>query len=67
MNLNDAPRRIRWITVAFLVGVAVLLSVLDATGNVDVVFRFMRDPATAVLGWTSGGANSVAGAFAGPA
>jgi rod shape-determining protein MreC len=66
MNLNDAPRRIRWITVAFLVGVAVLLSVLDATGNVDVVFRFMRDPATAVLGWTSGGANSVAGAFAGP-
>lgn len=66
MNLNDAPRRIRWITVVILVGVAVLLSVLDATGNVDVVFRFLRDPATAVLSWTSGGASGVAGVLAGP-
>jgi rod shape-determining protein MreC len=66
MNLNDAPRRIRWVTVAFLLGIAILLSILDATGNMDVAFSVLRDPFTAVLNLTSGGADTVAGALAGP-
>jgi len=66
MNLNDAPQRIRWITVAFLVGTAILLSILDATGNLDAAFSILRDPLTAVLNVTSGGADTVAGVLAGP-
>mgnify|MGYP001334084353 FL=1 len=66
MNLNDAPQRIRWITVAFLVGTAILLSILDATGNLDAAFSILRDPLTAVLNVTSGGADTVASALAGP-
>jgi rod shape-determining protein MreC len=66
MNLNDAPRRIRWVTVAFLLGIAILLSILDATGNMDVAFSVLRDPFTAVLNLTSGSADTVAGALAGP-
>lgn len=66
MNLNDAPKRIRWITVIFLVGTAVLLSILDATGNLDTAFGVLRDPFTAVLTLTSGGADTVAGALSGP-
>lgn len=66
MNLNDAPQRIRWITVAVLVGIAVLLSILDATGNLDTAFSILRDPLTAVLNLTSSGADTVAGALDGP-
>ncbi|MBK8988459.1 MAG: rod shape-determining protein MreC [Chloroflexi bacterium] len=66
MNLNDAPQRIRWITIAVLVGIAVLLSILDATGNLDAAFRVLRDPFTAVLNLSSGGSDTLAGALAGP-
>lgn len=66
MNLNDAPQRIRWITVAVLVGIAVLLSILDATGNLETAFSILRDPLTAVLNVTSSGADTVAGALDGP-
>lgn len=66
MNLNEAQRRIRWTTLAVLVGAAILLSVLDSTGNLDLVFGFMRDPLTAVASFTSSQTDTVADALAGP-
>ena len=66
MNLNDAQRRIRWITLAVLVGASILLSVLDSTGNLDVLFGFMRDPLTAVAGWTSRQTDTVTDILSGP-
>lgn len=66
MNLNDTQRRIRWTTVAILVGVSILLSVLDSTGNLDLLFGFMQDPLTAVAGWTSSQTDTLADALSGP-
>ncbi|MBK8904226.1 MAG: rod shape-determining protein MreC [Anaerolineaceae bacterium] len=66
MNLNDAQRRIRWTTVAVLVGASILLSVLDSTGNLDILFGFMRDPLTAVASWTTRQTDTVADALSGP-
>ncbi len=66
MNLNDAQRRIRWTTLAVLVGASILLSVLDSTGNLDLLFGFMRDPLTAVAGWTSRQTDTVADVLSGP-
>lgn len=66
MNLNDAQRRIRWTTVAILVGASILLSVLDSTGNLDLLFGFMQDPLTAVASWTSRQTDTVADALSGP-
>jgi rod shape-determining protein MreC len=66
MNLNDAQRRIRWTTLAILVGASILLSVLDSTGNLDILFGFMRDPLTAVASWTSRQTDTVADALSGP-
>ncbi len=66
MNLNETPQRIRIVIIVVLVGTAVLLSVLDATGNLNAAFAFIRDPFTTVLAWTSGRAETVSGALAGP-
>ncbi|MCA9953857.1 MAG: rod shape-determining protein MreC [Ardenticatenaceae bacterium] len=66
MNLNDAQRRIRWVTIAILVGASIILSVLDSTGNLDILFGFMRDPLTAVASWISGQTDTVADALSGP-
>lgn len=66
MNLNEVPQRIRWFTVAILVGIAIFLSILDATGNLDALFGFVRDPFTAVLNISSEGATSVTGVLSGP-
>jgi rod shape-determining protein MreC len=66
MNLNDAQRRIRWTTVAVLVGVSILLSVLDSTGNLDLLFGFMQDPLTAVASWTTRQTDTIADAISGP-
>jgi rod shape-determining protein MreC len=66
MNLNDAQRRIRWTTVAVLVGVSILLSVLDSTGNLDLLFGFMQDPLTAVASWTTRQTDTIADALSGP-
>jgi rod shape-determining protein MreC len=66
MDLQNAPQRIRWVMVSVLIGMAVFLSILDATGNVDALFGFVRDPLTAVLNLTSGGANRVSDTLAGP-
>lgn len=66
MNLQNAPQRIRWATISVLIGIAVFLSILDATGNLDALFGFVRDPLTAVLNVTSRSADQVSDTFAGP-
>jgi rod shape-determining protein MreC len=66
MNLNDAQRRIRWTTLAILVGASILLSILDSSGNLDLLFGFVQDPLTAVASWTSRQTDTVADALSGP-
>ncbi len=66
MNLQDAQRRIRWTTIAILVGASILLSVLDSTGNLNLLFGFLQDPLTAVASWTSSQTDTVADALSGP-
>lgn len=66
MNLNQTPQRIRIVVIVVLVGTAVLLSILDSTGNLNSLFSFVRDPMTIVLSWTSGRAETVSGAISGP-
>ncbi|MCA9917156.1 MAG: rod shape-determining protein MreC [Anaerolineales bacterium] len=66
MNLNDTQRRIRWTTIAILLGASILLSILDSTGNLDLLFGFLQDPLTAVASWTSRQTDTVADALSGP-
>ncbi|PIE80429.1 MAG: rod shape-determining protein MreC [Chloroflexi bacterium] len=66
MNLNEAPQRIRVVIIVVLVGTAVLLSILDATGNLNSLFSFIRDPMTIILAWTSGQAKTVSDTLSGP-
>ena len=66
MNLNDAQRRIRWTTIAILLGASILLSILDSSGNLDLLFGFLQDPLTAVASWTSRQTDTVADALSGP-
>lgn len=66
MRVEEAQQRIRWITIAVLAGVAILLSVLDSTGRLDDVFDVLRNPLTSVLGWTSARTDSLADAISGP-
>lgn len=66
MNLEDAHQRIRWATLAILAGIAILLSILDSTGNLDNAFNFIRNPMAAVAEWTSARTDTLAAALAGP-
>ncbi|MBP6015819.1 MAG: rod shape-determining protein MreC [Candidatus Promineofilum sp.] len=66
MNLGRTQQRIRWITLAILVGSAILLTVLDSTGTLGGVMGFVRDPLTYISGWTSARTDSVADIVAGP-
>lgn len=66
MNLNEAQRAIRWATFGILAGLAILLTVLDQTGNLDTAFNVLRDPMTAVMGWTAARTDGVADALEGP-
>jgi rod shape-determining protein MreC len=66
MNLDEAQKKVRWITLAVLVVIAVLLTVLDRTGNLDAAFTFVRDPMSVALGWTSQRTDIVADALEGP-
>jgi len=66
MNLENAQQRIRWITLAVLVGVAILLTILDNTGNLDSALAFVRNPMSLVLNWTAARTDSIADALAGP-
>jgi rod shape-determining protein MreC len=66
MNLNEAQRRIRWIIFIVLAGVAVLLTILDRTGNLDSALAFVRNPLATIISWTTDRTNSVADALEGP-
>jgi rod shape-determining protein MreC len=66
MNLDEAQKRVRWIILIALVLIAVLLTALDRTGNLDTAFAFIRDPMSVVLGWTSQRTNVIANALEGP-
>ncbi len=66
MNLNEAQRRIRWAIFIILAGTAVLLTILDRTGNMDEALNFIRDPLTVITKWTSARTDTVADALEGP-
>ncbi len=66
MNMNDAPQRIRWGIIAFLIGLAILLSILDSTGNLEGALAFARNPLMAVLEWTTARTDSLVDAVSGP-
>jgi rod shape-determining protein MreC len=66
MNLEQAQQRIRWLALGALVAGAILLTILDTTGNLGVALNFLRDPFTTVLSWSSARADVVADAISGP-
>lgn len=66
MNPDTLQRRIRWITVAVLVGTAVLFTILDSTGNMDAALSFLRDPIATVMGWANARSESVTAVLEGP-
>jgi rod shape-determining protein MreC len=66
MNLNDAPQQIRWAMFLILAGLAITLTILDTTGNMDRFLNFLRDPITPVLSWTSSQADNIADGVGGP-
>lgn len=66
MNLDEAQRRIRWTTLAVLVGLALILTALDRTGNLDTAFAFIRDPMAVMMGWTSERTDAFADTLEGP-
>jgi rod shape-determining protein MreC len=66
MNLDDTQQRIRWVTFAILAGVAILLSILDSSGNLDEALAIIRNPLAAVLDWTADRTDTLADAVAGP-
>lgn len=60
------PARLRTIIIGTLIGLALLLTFLDNTGNLDPVLAFVRDPAATLLRWTSGRAANLAEVVDGP-
>jgi len=66
MNLNEAQKRIRWAMFAVLVVMAMLLTVLDRTGNLDAAFGVIRNPMAAVMGWTSERSSALDDVLEGP-
>jgi len=66
MNLNEAQKRIRWVTFAVLAGLAMLLTILDRTGNLDTAFSVIRNPMASIMGWTSERTNDLEDVLEGP-
>jgi rod shape-determining protein MreC len=66
MNAGDVQQRIRWATFALLAGLAIILTILDQTGNMDVALNFIRNPLTVMAAWTGERADALADALAGP-
>lgn len=66
MNLGRTQQRIRWVTLALLVGSAILLTILDSTGALTGVLGFVRDPLTYINSWTTERTDSLAEVVAGP-
>jgi rod shape-determining protein MreC len=59
-------KRVPWITFAVLVGVAMLLTYLDSTGNLGEGLAVVRDPFTAVLSFTSTRTEAASSVLEGP-
>ena len=66
MNLNKAQQRIRWAIFIILAGTAILLTILDNTGNLDEALTFLRDPLAVIVGWTTARSDSIADVLEGP-
>ena len=66
MNLDDAQQRIRWVTFSVLAGAAILLTLLDSTGNLNSALNFLRDPMAFAMSWTSFGTDTVVDVLTGP-
>lgn len=66
MDLNEAQKRIRWVTLAVLAILALLLTVLDRTGNLDTAFNVIRNPMSSIMGWTSARTDDLADVIEGP-
>jgi rod shape-determining protein MreC len=64
--MRDAPRRISWAVFLIFMGAALLLSILDSTGNLGRTLDFIRNPIAVVMNWTAGRADTLAGALEGP-
>lgn len=64
--MRDAPKRISWAVFLIFMGVALLLSILDSTGNLSRSLDFIRNPIAVVMNWTAGRADTLAGALEGP-
>jgi rod shape-determining protein MreC len=66
MNLNEAQKRIRWATFGILIVLALLLTILDRTGNLDVAFAVIRNPMASIMGWTSARSQALDQVLEGP-
>jgi rod shape-determining protein MreC len=66
MNAGRTQQRIRWLTLALLIGSGLLLTILDSTGALVGVLGFVRDPLTAITEWTSARTDAVSDAISGP-
>ncbi len=64
--MNDLPQRIRWVTFVILLGVAILLMVLDSTGNLDNAFAFIQNPMAGLAGVLSAPSDALADRLEGP-
>jgi rod shape-determining protein MreC len=66
MNLEQAQQRIRWLAMGALVVVAILLTILDTTGNLGTALSFLRDPLSMAMSWTAARADVLDDALSGP-
>jgi rod shape-determining protein MreC len=66
MNLEQTQQRIRWLAVGVLVGAAILLTILDTTGNLGAALGFLRDPLSVAISWSAVRADVVADTLSGP-
>ncbi|MCA9980072.1 MAG: rod shape-determining protein MreC [Anaerolineales bacterium] len=64
--MSNTPDRIRWAGLAIMVAIAFGLYVLDSTGNMDGLLRFLRDPAASLSGVAADPAQSVSSALDAP-
>lgn len=64
--MRNTPKRIGWATFLIFMGAALLLSILDSTGNLGGALNFIRNPMSVVMEWTAGRADIFPGALAGP-
>jgi len=66
MNVEQAQQRIRWLAVGVLVAGAVLLTILDTTGNLGGALNLLRDPLSVVMSWSAVRTNMLDNALSGP-